>query len=339
MPPTPMLPADVQAAVRRRVRGLNHEVQELLQVAAVVGLEFSVALVAESAGLAEAEALDRTERARDAGLVEQLGIDRFRFTHALVRDHLVADLGISRRALDARRGIHRARHVHDLDEHLRTLAHHTPTPARHAEADDRARRSAERSLRLLASSAAVEDNAFASTPRSGRRPPADSSCSPKGNAERLAAYHTAALAACASAAALVATMATGRRSSVPRWRSRTPRARRPARVARRSSFSRRPPSTLATLRRATAVLVQASLAQALHYAGRLDVGRSLAEQALAESGQMDDAGLLAHTLLTPSVQARVPLTLDDLPVIVARADRCWQLLGTLVDPVPLSSAQ
>jgi class 3 adenylate cyclase/tetratricopeptide (TPR) repeat protein len=339
----PMLPADVQTAVRRRVRGLDQAVQELLQVAAVVGLEFSVALVAESAGLAEAEALDRTERARDAGLVEELGIDRFRFTHALVRDHLVADLGISRRAR-----LHAAiaasierRHVHDLDEHLRTLAHHYANAGATAEAVDRVRRSAERSLRLLAFDAAVEDNAFALELLDQVGAPSGARFEllmQKGNAERLAGNHTAALATFASAAALSrddgdreAFIRTALAFEDASWRGGQPGG--PAVVLLQEATQHAGDPTART-----AVLVRASLARALHYAGRLDDGRSLAEQALAEAEQMDDAELLAHTLLT-SVQTRVPLRPDDLPVIVARAERCWQLVDALADPVPLAIAQ
>ena len=51
------LPTDVGAAVRRRVRRLPAPVQELLQVAALVGLEFRLRVAADAAGVAETESL------------------------------------------------------------------------------------------------------------------------------------------------------------------------------------------------------------------------------------------------------------------------------------------
>ncbi len=337
------LPVDVQAAVRRRVRRLDEAVQELLQAAAVVGLEFSLALVAESAGVIESDALDRTEHAIAAGLVEEVAIDRFRFTHALVRDHLVAELGVSRRArlhAAAAASIER-RHAGDLDEHQRTLAHHYAQAGAIAEAMECARRSAERSLRLLAFDAAVEDDAFALGLLDQLDAPSGARLEllmQKGRAERLAGNHTAALTTFATAAAL--SRDDGDWESFVRialafedasWRGG--KAGGPAVVlVREAAEHGGDPAGR------TAVWLRASLARALHYSGRRDEGRALAEQALAEAESMDDDELLAHTLLV-SVQTRVPLTPDDLPVIVARAERCWQLVDALVDPISLSSAQ
>ena len=74
------LPVDVGAAVRRRVARSARRAQELLQVAALVGLEFSLG-VASAAGRLVTVGLARVEQAVGAGFVDEIGVDRFRFTH------------------------------------------------------------------------------------------------------------------------------------------------------------------------------------------------------------------------------------------------------------------
>src|SRR4029079_15108924 len=89
---------DVRAAVRRRVGRLDPGVQELLQFAALSGLEFALGVASVAAGLDLDEGLARVEQAVSAALVEEMDVDRFRFTHALVRDALERELSASRAA-------------------------------------------------------------------------------------------------------------------------------------------------------------------------------------------------------------------------------------------------
>lgn len=91
------LPRNVSGVVRRRIRQLPDTSVAVLTAGAVAGREFGLELVAGALGVAEAEVLDRLEPALDAQLLQDLGADRFRFAHALVRDSAYAEIAPSRR--------------------------------------------------------------------------------------------------------------------------------------------------------------------------------------------------------------------------------------------------
>ena len=110
--------------------------------------------------LDESEGLTRVEQAVHAGLVEEIGIDRFRFTHALVRDALETELSASRGAR-----VHAAiaasietRFAGRLDDHLHALAHHYA-------AAGIAARSLERAIDYAAAPGAAPSTCSRSTPR------------------------------------------------------------------------------------------------------------------------------------------------------------------------------
>ena len=93
------MPAGVTDVVARRVGALPDGTQELLRTAAVLGHAFDLALLAAASGSDEDSALDALEPALAAGVVRDEGaVDRFRFSHALVRDAVYAGLSPSRRA-------------------------------------------------------------------------------------------------------------------------------------------------------------------------------------------------------------------------------------------------
>ena len=120
------LPGDLVSAVRTRVRRLDPRVQDLLQVAALVGLEFSLLVIAGAHGIAEVDALTGLESAVRAALVDEIAVNRFRFAHALVRDVLFGDVSASRRSrlhASIAASIQRT-FAQDLDPHLRSLAYH-----------------------------------------------------------------------------------------------------------------------------------------------------------------------------------------------------------------------
>ena len=71
-------------------------------MAALIGLEFSLAVAARASESSEATCLKCVEHAERAALVDEIAVDRFRFTHALVRDALEGELSASRRARAAR---------------------------------------------------------------------------------------------------------------------------------------------------------------------------------------------------------------------------------------------
>ena len=116
------VPEGVRDVVGRRLNRMSDTANDVLTVASVFGRDFDVAPlmdVIDATDNAVLEALDQAVRAR---LVEEVGIDRFRFAHALVRTTLYEELSATRR-----RRLHRQ--IADVLEKLhpddvRALAHH-----------------------------------------------------------------------------------------------------------------------------------------------------------------------------------------------------------------------
>ncbi len=136
-------PEGVREVVEMRLGGLPDETRRLLEVAAVVGSEFSTAVVAGASGLDQRRVLGGLDPAVRAGLVEEAGPGEHRFAHALVRRSVVDNLGpAARRALhlDIGRalGHHDPRRVSEIAHHL-TAAVPLVEPG---EAVDAARRAA-----------------------------------------------------------------------------------------------------------------------------------------------------------------------------------------------------
>ncbi len=91
-------PAAVNDVLTRRIAGLPEPTVTALRHACVVGRQFDVPTLAAVLDIDEDGVLDRLEPALAAGLVGELGVDWFRFAHALVRDTAYAGLSRSRRA-------------------------------------------------------------------------------------------------------------------------------------------------------------------------------------------------------------------------------------------------
>ena len=128
--------ATLDAAIRRRVSRLPAPVQQALHLAALAGLEFDLRVVARAAELTKLELLTRVEHAVRAGLLEESGASRFRFSHGLVRDALDHDVGAARRVLG-----HRAlaeAYESLLPDDLTALARHWSEAAEDDEAQARA---------------------------------------------------------------------------------------------------------------------------------------------------------------------------------------------------------
>jgi class 3 adenylate cyclase len=120
------LPEGVREVVGRRINRLDEPTQRLLSFAAVIGQEFGVRLLAAVAGTDEDAALDLLDAARAAGLVNEVGLDRYRFGHALVRATLLEELTTSRRVRTHRKigEALEAQHAGDLDAVMTDLANH-----------------------------------------------------------------------------------------------------------------------------------------------------------------------------------------------------------------------
>jgi class 3 adenylate cyclase/tetratricopeptide (TPR) repeat protein len=120
------IPEGVREVVGRRVSRLSAAAGELLQVAAVAGLEFETAIVAAVAARPADAALDGFDEAVQSRLLLETEVPgRLRFVHALVRQTLNEELTTLRRvslhrdialAIEARHG--------DDDHAVADLAHH-----------------------------------------------------------------------------------------------------------------------------------------------------------------------------------------------------------------------
>ena len=102
----------VSAAVRRRLSRLDQAASDTLGLAAVSGLEFDLRVVAAAADRTEMDVIDDLERAHAARLVDEVAIDTYRFTHALVRSSLRDEVSASRRARLHRRLAQAVEEVH-----------------------------------------------------------------------------------------------------------------------------------------------------------------------------------------------------------------------------------
>ena len=91
-------PTGVQEVLTRRLEQLPGDTVTTLRSAAVIGRDFDLPTLAAVANVDPDDLLDVVEPAQVAGLVREDSVDRFRFSHALVRDALVAAMSPSRRA-------------------------------------------------------------------------------------------------------------------------------------------------------------------------------------------------------------------------------------------------
>lgn len=150
------LPDSVRVALGRRLAPLDEPTRSLLELAAVIGAEIAVALLAECAGDEPSVVLERLEPARRLLLLQEVegAPGRLAFAHALVRETLYRGLSSARRMAlhhTVAETIESGRAA-NLDPWLPALAFHSMEalpagPA--AKAVDFARRAGERAARQL----------------------------------------------------------------------------------------------------------------------------------------------------------------------------------------------
>jgi len=93
------LPSSVRDVVSRRVERLGDEALRVLGLAAVIGREFDIMLLAQLADVGEDPLLDLMDTAVSAAvLVESGTVDRYRFAHALIQRSLYDQISPVRRA-------------------------------------------------------------------------------------------------------------------------------------------------------------------------------------------------------------------------------------------------
>jgi DNA-binding winged helix-turn-helix (wHTH) protein/tetratricopeptide (TPR) repeat protein len=121
----------IESAVRRRLATLPTDIQDTLRMLSVLGLEFELAVAATAQDRDELDLLDELEAAIAARLLEDIGVDRFRFAHALVRSSLRNQISSARRTRMHRRVAEALERVFPDDlAHLPELAFHTAEASR-----------------------------------------------------------------------------------------------------------------------------------------------------------------------------------------------------------------
>src|SRR6202012_3443813 len=99
------IPQGVKEAIGRRLSRLTDGTNKGLSLASVIGREFDLALLEQIAEMPEEAILDAIDEAKAAALVAEVGgeVERYAFTHALVRATLYDDISPARRARMHRR--------------------------------------------------------------------------------------------------------------------------------------------------------------------------------------------------------------------------------------------
>ncbi len=299
------VPPAVNAALQRQIEALDPGVRELLEVAAVIGREFELALLSRVARQSVPELAPALRAATGVGLLEKPADPprSARFSHALVRETLYDGIEGTRRW-----SLHLAvgealelLHADDLGSASDALAHHflqaapLATPTR---AVDYSERAGARALAVFA----FEDAAR----HFGRGLEALELCGPA--PERRLSL----LLAIGEARVL----AGGLESAAESFRAAAELARSqraPRELARAAlGFSRRrdselgaDPECIALLEEALAardvppdlrVLLMSRLASSRYFAGAPEEATAIARQAVAAARELGDAGTLAHAL-------------------------------------------
>ncbi len=145
----------IRHVVGERVLRLGREAQRLLTVAAVIGRDFDLGLLAEVGEVADVDALDVLDSAVAASLLWNVGPDRYTFAHALVEHSLYDELTPSRAGRLHRRVATalEARYGDDPGERIGELAHHWSAAMAIEDASkalDYSRRAGDRALLQLA---------------------------------------------------------------------------------------------------------------------------------------------------------------------------------------------
>ncbi|WP_055553700.1 ATP-binding protein, partial [Streptomyces kanamyceticus] len=92
------VPIGVRDVIRHRLGALDDGARTVLRQAAVIGPEVDLDLLIPLAGGGEDAVVHAVETALHHGFLDELGPDRVRFAHALVRETLYADISRARRA-------------------------------------------------------------------------------------------------------------------------------------------------------------------------------------------------------------------------------------------------
>jgi class 3 adenylate cyclase/tetratricopeptide (TPR) repeat protein len=131
------LPQSVREVVGRRVARLGEEATSVLSLAAVIGRDFDLDLLAAVADVDEDRLLDLLDEAMAANVVSEVAGGRFTFDHALIEHTLYGDLSATRRQRAHRRIGEALEGLagDDSDGRVAELAYHWGEATRPADAD------------------------------------------------------------------------------------------------------------------------------------------------------------------------------------------------------------
>jgi predicted ATPase len=91
------VPEGVRDVIGRRLGRLSETANRVLSVAAVIGRDFDLELLAQVSDIDDNALLDALDEASRARVIEETGRDRFRFFHAMVKETLYGELTSARR--------------------------------------------------------------------------------------------------------------------------------------------------------------------------------------------------------------------------------------------------
>jgi len=152
------LPDSIREVVGRRIARLGADVEQTLAIAAVVGRDFDLGLLAAALERSEDDVLEVLERAENAALVCSLRPGSFSFAHALIAHTLESGLTATRRARGDGRVAEAIEALEDAGARTVELARHwaaATAPANVAKAIEYAREAGRQALRALAPDEAV----------------------------------------------------------------------------------------------------------------------------------------------------------------------------------------
>ncbi len=152
---TVTIPQGVREVVGRRLDRLSDDCNSVLAVASAIGREFGVEVVERVADLPRDRVLELLEEAEGQRIVSdssQPGVLRFTFSHALVREALYEELGVTQRVRLHRRIAEAIEEMcgDDREPHLSELAHHFLQAQELERAIDYSQAAAARAVSLMA---------------------------------------------------------------------------------------------------------------------------------------------------------------------------------------------
>jgi class 3 adenylate cyclase len=152
---TVTIPQGVREVVGRRLDRLSEDCNRVLAVASAIGREFTVEVVERVAELSRDRVLELLEEAEGQRIVSDSsrpGALRFVFSHALVREALYEELGVTQRVRLHRRIAEAIEEIcgDEREAHLGELAHHFLEAQELERAIDYSAKAAERAVSLMA---------------------------------------------------------------------------------------------------------------------------------------------------------------------------------------------